>query len=323
MNRMIDIYGHIGLPRFTTAESFLRLMDQHGVEQALLSTAQFCPDLFALARAVSLAPHRFRALGLPLGPGRAEIRLSVDAQLRAGFSGIRIMAKAAQEDPELLEIIGRHGKLALVVAFESWAPYAEQLADFLDRYPRSLIIGGHFAGPSDPALLDRGGSMAKLFDHERFVVAFTRQGLMDPTVLLPWARALVERLGWRRMLWGSEWPVALWRDESYADTMRFVDQFQPTAAERELFFHENARRLIFSHEGSRAIAADASFDLMPYKVPSVIQLFPNALQVPEPLHQQVMQAYLDDPRYGSWRYSDFVQWLLERGLKTAAGGGGK
>ena len=323
MNRVIDIYGHIGLPRFTTAESFLRVMDDNGVGQALLSTAQFCPDLFELARAVSLAPQRLRALGLPLGPSRTEIRVSVEAQLREGFSGIRLMARAAQEDPELLEIIGRQGRFALVVAFEPWQPFAEQLVDFLDRYPESFIIGGHFAGPCDPALLERSAAMARLFDHQRFVVAFTRQGLMDPAVLLPWARALVERLGWRRILWGSEWPVALWRDERYVDTMRFVDQFEPTAAERELFFHDNAHRLIFAREGPREIVADASFDLMPHKVPSVIQLFPKALQLPEPLHQQVMTAYLDDARYGSWRYSDFVRWLVERGLQAATAPGDK
>ncbi len=316
MKMLIDVYGHIGLPRFTTAEAFLALMTEHGVEHTLLSTAQFCPDLFELARAVSIAPHRFKALGLPLGPDRATIRNSVESQLSAGFSGIRIMAKAALDDPELLEIVGRHKKFALVVGFEPWVPYCEMLADFLDWYPDSFLIGGHFAGPCDPSLLVSEPSMARLFGHQRFAVALTRQGLMDSALLLPWTRALVRHVGWHRLLWGSEWPVALWRDESYADTIHFIDQFEPSETERALFFHDNAKRLIFAGESSSVITTDPAFDLMQHKVQSVIQLFPKALQLPEDLHQQVMTAYLATGRANEVRYSKFVQMLIESGLLT-------
>lgn len=318
MNLRIDAYGHIGLPRFTSAEAFLALMDRHGVERTLLSTAQFCPDLMELARAVSLAPTRFQALGLPLGTDRTAVRHSIEAQLQAGFCGIRIAAAQAQEDPELLEIIGRHGKFALIVAFEPWSPYAPLLVDFLDRYPRSFIIGGHFAGPGDPLLLTRDARMARLFEHERFVVAFTRQGLFAPAVLDPWARALVDCMGWNRILWGSEWPVALWRDESYADTMRFVDRFNPTEAQRHRFFYQNARDLIFSSTPATHIAASAQYDLMPHKVPSDIHLFPGGLHLPEPLHQRVATAYLQSPERDTMRYSAFVNDLIDAGLRAGA-----
>jgi predicted TIM-barrel fold metal-dependent hydrolase len=318
MTSRIDVYGHIGLPRFTSAEAFLALMDRHGVERTLLSTAQFCPDLMELARAVSLAPTRFQALGLPLGTDRAAVRRSVEAQLQAGFCGIRIAAAVAQDDPELLEIIGRHGKFALVVAFEPWSPHASLLVDFLDRYPRSFVIGGHFAGPGDPLLLTRDAGMARLFGHTRFVVAFTRQGLFAPAVLDPWARALVDCMGWNRILWGSEWPVALWRDESYADTMRYVDRFHPTDAQRHRFFYQNAKDLVFGATPATHIAASAQYDLMPHKVPSDIHLFPGGLHLPEPLHQRVATAYLQSPHRETMPYSAFVNELLDAGLRADA-----
>lgn len=316
--KKIDIYGHIGLPRFTTVDAFVRMMDRHNVEQTLLSTAQFCPDVLALSRAIVSHPQRLRAVGLPLGPDRDQVRASVQAQLDAGFSGIRIHARAAQEDPELLEIVGRQGRFALVVAFEPWTPYCEQLADFLDRYPQSVVIGGHFAGPCDPGLLDTEPVMRRLFGHDRFAVAFTRQGHFDLALLLPWTRALIAKLGWRRVLWGSEWPVAAWRDESYRETTSFIDQFAPDEDARHAFFYGNAMRLVFSRPAPPTRLLEPQWDLMPHKVPSVIPLFPRSLPVPETLHQRLLQAYLDAGD-GAGRYSEFVVAAIERGLAARVG----
>lgn len=318
----IDIYGHIGLPRFTTAEAFLRMMDRHGVAHTLLSTAQFCPDVLELSRAIVRWPDRFRAVGLPLGPDREAVRAGVRAQLEAGFCGIRLHARAAQEDPELLEIVGRAGALALVVCFDDWAPHCAQLADFLDRYPRSAMIGGHFAGPTDPGALD-DPRMKRLFGHERFHVAFTRQGQFDQALLVPWARALIATVGWQRLLWGSEWPVALWRDERYEDTFGFIEQFAPGAEERQSFFHDNAMRLLFARPAPAARPLEARWDLMPYKVPSVIAAFPHTLPIPEPLHQRLQQAWLAEGEPRGTRYSEFVVRLLDAGLQAQHGAKGE
>lgn len=313
--KKIDIYGHIGLPRFTTAEEFLKKMDAHDVEQTLLSTAQFCPDILELSRAIVTYPDRFRAVGLPLGSDRQSIRTSVKAQLDSGFSGIRIHARAAHDDPELLDIVGREGKFALVVAFEAWTPYGNLLADFLDRYPDSFIIGGHFAGPGDARLLEEP-SLNRLFGHERFTVAFTRQGHFDPAVLLPWAGALIRKLGWQRILWGSEWPVAIWRDESYAQTLNFIDQFQPDLESRQAFFYGNAKRLFFAGPATETRLLAQMWDLMPHKVRSEISLFPKSLSLPEELHQQVQQAYFSSVDNGTLRYSEYIVSLIKEGLSA-------
>jgi len=51
----------VALPRFMSADEFLRVMDDNGVEKAHICTAETCPDLAELSRAATaqlLALHR-------------------------------------------------------------------------------------------------------------------------------------------------------------------------------------------------------------------------------------------------------------------------
>src|ERR1035441_5548091 len=63
---------------------------------------------------------------------------------------------------------------------------------------------------------------------------FSRQGYMDPVSLKVWTQAVVKVAGWERLLYGSEFPVALWRDETLRSTQTWIDTagLAPTAAER-------------------------------------------------------------------------------------------
>ncbi len=312
---MIDIYGHIGLPRFGSAEEFLAQMDANGVQQALLSTAQFCPDILELARAGRTYPERFRIVGLPVGPDNDTRCRVVSRQLEGGFSGVRIPAAEALDNPRLLDVVGSAGAFLIVVGFEPWLRFRHALAGFLDRYPGSFILGGHFAGVADPALIRPGGQLHALYTHPRFHVAFSRQGLMDAKALEPWANALVEVVGWKRLLWGSEWPVALWRNESYADTMRFVDRYQLTPEERGDFFAANARRLLFGKTAPTVHAFTQEDDVMGFKSPGRISLLPHAMDFSETQHLALMRAFLALPDRGTTTYREFLQGLLMRGLE--------
>lgn len=316
---MIDIYGHIGLPRFGNAESFLAQMDANGVEQALLSTAQFCPDVLELARAASQYPERFRIVGLPVGPGSAMRCQIVSNQLQGGFSGIRIPATESLDNPELMDIVGRAGAFLIVVGFEPWVRFSDALLGFLDRYPDCFIIGGHFAGVADPSLIRPDGELHSLYTHPRFHVAFTRHGLMDIQKLAPWADALVEVVGWKRLLWGSEWPVALWRNESYADTMRVVDRFHLSPEQLNDFFAENARRLVFGKPSPVVRQFTQADDVMMYKAPGRISLLPHGLDISEAQHLQLMHAFFKSQAHLSKTYRDFVQETLMRGLESLHG----
>jgi predicted TIM-barrel fold metal-dependent hydrolase len=141
-----------------------------------------------------------------------------------------------RSDPSLLEIIGKAGGFPVILGFQPGTPVSSIVADFLDQFPNTFVLGAHFGGPLSPRILDHDQGIKRLFDHPRFNVLFTRQGLIDPAVLEPWARVLIDRLGWNRILWGSEWPVALWRDEMYESTKSYIDLFDPSSTERRLFF---------------------------------------------------------------------------------------
>ena len=200
-------------------------------------------------------------------------------------------------------MVGEHG---LRVA-------AELLADFLAADPRRIVLAGHFAGPAEPTLIDEDDDVARLFAEPGFHVAFTRHGALAQLPLDAWARAIVARIGWSRVLWGSEWPVALWRDETYRSTLDWALRLGPSAADLAAFRSGNARRLLFARPLSpRPLAAE--WDLMGLRRQADVWLFPPSLDVSEERHRPIMLAY--DAWGGERRglYSEFVLQMVERGI---------
>jgi len=313
---IIDAYAHVSLPRFLSIDDCLRLMDRHGVEAAVLSTAETCPDVQALSRAIVSYPDRFRALGMPTGETSARVRDAIRAQLDCGFSGIRLPAALIAGDPGLLDLIGAAGAIALVVGQTGLVQAAGPVADFLDRYPECAAIAGHFGGPAEPALLDTDPAVGRLFDHPRLLVAFTRHGALGHLPLEAWAGAVVRRVGWDRLIWGSEWPVALWRNESYRSTLDWALRFGPDAAQLAAFRGGNARRLFFSHP-SAASPIGAEWDLLKLRRHADVWLFPPSLDLSEERHRRLMLAYEAWGGEHRGRYSEFFLDLAERGLLAA------
>jgi predicted TIM-barrel fold metal-dependent hydrolase len=310
---IIDAYAHVALPRFLSLDDQLRLMDREGVEAALLSTAETCPDLREISRALVAHPDRFRAVGMPLGRSPAHLRDAIRAQLDSGFSGIRLPAAFIAVNPDLLDLLGAAGAFPLVVGEQGLRVAAGLLADFLDHAPGRFVLAGHFAGPADPALLGTDPALARLFDHPGFHVAFTRHGALGHLPLEAWARAVVGRIGWPRVLWGSEWPVALWRDETYRSTLDWALRLNPSAADMQAMRYDNARRLLFA----RPMAAQplgAEWDLMALRREADVWLFPPSLNLPEQRHRPLMLAYEAWGGERRGRYSEFVLQMAERGI---------
>jgi hypothetical protein len=315
---IIDAYAHVSLPRFLSLEDLLRLMDREGVEAALLSTADTCPDVRELSRALTAHPDRFRVVGMPLGRSPAHIRDAIRAQLDSGFSGIRLPAAFIAANPDVLDLLGAAGAFPLVVGEQGLRAAAGPIADFLDGSPGRFALGGHFAGPADPSLLDTDAGVGRLFSHTGFHVAFTRHGALGHLPVESWAAAVVRRIGWERVLWGSEWPVALWRDETYRSTRDWVLRLQPSDAELQAFMYDNARRLLFATAISPARIGE-EWDLMTYRRVADVWLFPPSLDVSEERHRPVMLAY---EAWGGERrglYSAFVLEMAERGIAAAPG----
>ncbi len=110
---IIDAYAHVGLPRFQTAEDYWAHAAPAGVTRAVFSAFDASPDLERLLDLVRSVPDRVRALGVPVGEG-GERATSVRAQLRAGFTGIRVADRDLAASEGVLEAIGDEGGLAVV-----------------------------------------------------------------------------------------------------------------------------------------------------------------------------------------------------------------
>src|SRR3954471_19627575 len=128
--KLIDAYAHVVLPRYLSAEEFLWVMDENDVDAAIISGAATCPDIMEISRAIVTWPNRFRAVGMPLGRDEQEIRDAVQAQMEAGFLGIRMPAAIVVQMPHLLDIIGEAHGVVFVMGPDVFGPAAPLLCNF-------------------------------------------------------------------------------------------------------------------------------------------------------------------------------------------------
>jgi len=271
--RMNDGYSHIGLPRFQTAENALAAMDANGVGKALVCPFETCPDLKEVHRAYTIAPDRFRIFGLALGQDRSEIETGLHAQFDAGFEGMRLTLEKIAEAPYVLDVIAERKGIPLIVGHQGGlAPEAERLITFLDAHPDSIIVSPHMAAPTSPEIFKTAPAVRALFGHPRFHVVMSRQTLFEAPIMTAWGRALIEHVGWSRLLWGSEAPVLYWRDETLEAAGAWIEQFAPTQEQLADFRWRNAERIVFARP-ARAPA--------PLKLP--YEPFDFALDRPAPM----------------------------------------
>jgi hypothetical protein len=313
--KIIDAWGHVSLPRFLSAEEYLAILDANNAEAGIAGTAATCPDLLELSRAAVQYGSRLRSIGMPMGRSAQERTGCITAQMECGFAGIRLQTDLVVREPRLLDIVGKAGGVPYLEGNEGYKIAAPALVEFLQRYPEASVCGTHFAGPTDPVIFSKDAGVERLFRHPRFFVIFSRQGYMDPEPLRAWTRALVELTGWDRVLYGSEFPVALWRDETFRSTQGWIDAagLKPTPAERAKFFHGNAHKLFFA-KSRPARLIDAKWSRTDWKTDSPVWLFQKrnpGVDLPEEVHRKILRAYLakgGDAKAGSYR--DFVTQLF-------------
>lgn len=302
---LIDAYQHLGLPRFQSLADALAAMDRASIARALVCPVETCPDLVRVHQALTAAPERFLGLGIPLGRDRAETEALVAAQLRAGFAGLRLSGADVRDSPWLLDRIGEARGIALVCGGDAaLADGAWPLLRFLEEYPQALAIGGHFAGPTDPAIFGARSAVAELFAHERFFVVFSRQSLFEPATLHAWARELIDRVGWQRIMWGSEAPVLYWRDESLAGAASWIERFNPTDGQRSAFLGGTAQRVLFDRPRPESAGLVLPVDPLELTVIRPSALWPHGLDLEAGLTGRLVHA-----------------WLNERGRQGGAPGG--
>lgn len=308
--QVIDAYAHVGLPRFQSVADYRGVMSRSGIDAAVLCSFDSSPDLAGIHAAFSQRPEVFRGLGVPLGNDRMEIEAAARALLAAGFSGLRLSDADVIERPWLLDILAEERRIAIVCGQASSPECAAILVGSLERNPNAIIIGGHFAGPTDPKTL-QDGPVAHLFAHPRFSVVFSRQGGFQPATIRAWAEAVVARTGWKRVMWGSEAPVLFWRNETIADAVGWIDQLAPSPEERADFYVENTRRLYFSQPVELAPLR------MPFEPWERARSFPatvwaNGLPIEQSVAGRLVHAWLASGGQGT--LGNYAEAVLDRAL---------
>jgi hypothetical protein len=254
---IVDAYAHVGLPRFISAEDYRDLMTAARIDAAVLVAFGACADLGRIHAAASARPDEFRAIGVPLGRDRSEVESFLSAQLTAGFAGIRVEPRHIRDQPWILDLVWRHDGLVYAVGDLSAEADAAALLRALDSGERRLVVAPHMAGCGRGRAEEPRGAWDELLGHERFAVIMSRQGAYPAAVAASWAEILVARVGWRRLLWGSEVPVLFWRDESVSDALHWYDRLTLDADQRAALLTGNATRLLF----------DRPADIRPLRLP--------------------------------------------------------
>ena len=317
ISKKIDSYAHIGLPRFVTVEEMLEAMDENGISQAVVAGADTCPDLGEVSRAIVEHGDRFRAVGVPLGNSVEEIGESIEHQAACGFLGIRIFDRMIAAHPTLLRLIGELGLIPWVVGGPALMPAAKLLVEYLEADLDHQVVAPHFAGAADPSWLDSPGPVGDLFDHPRFRVIFSRHGAYDPQYLQPWAEKLVNRLGWERILYGSEFPVCVWRNESYANTQEWVKKLQApfSLTQQDAFYGANAAQIFWDRPVQAARLVDAKYHPDHWPTPDNVPLFPQqGIEVPVELQRKLLAHYLASGKGEKMDYRTYVTQVLRENL---------
>lgn len=289
---MIDAYAHPLLPRFMAPEAYLALLAEQGISAGVAATAESCPDLGTLADLAAAEPERLRAVGLQRGATPAAIAEACAAQIDAGMCGIRMPAAVIATSPAALQAIGERG--GLLFPHGDLNSITTTLVQWLNQYPDSAVLAQHFAGAPSPEHCR--GALAALLGHDRCLVIASRHSAYDQTELLASITALRELVPVSRWLWGSEYPVCLWRDETLADTQTWLQRngWAMTDADQQAMFHDNAQRVLFDRRWTVRQALPTALRAIDERVDVPVWLLPpSGLEISEASWARLMQRYLD------------------------------
>lgn len=254
--RYIDAYCHLGRPRFGTAEDAIALFDQWGIKKGVFVLGPEVPDYQTLFDALSNYGDRVRGIGIPFGETTEQIRQSVTLQLQAGVLGLRVQKPDLLTSPDVLSPLGEQGRWLYAIGFINRPDLGRHLLQWLTDYPQARLAAPHFLRPY--LLFDRQtnideGLLCDLLTHPRFYPIFSRHGgagsqqAYPHTDLRPWVEQVIALTGLERIMWGSEYPVYYWRDETMGACQDWLQALDLGLGEAQLgaFWGGNAQRLIF------------------------------------------------------------------------------
>jgi predicted TIM-barrel fold metal-dependent hydrolase len=320
---MIDAYCHVGLPRFGTAEDALHILAQSQVRRAVFVLGPAVPDYAVLFAALHDYPQRVRGVGIPFGVTLDQNMESVDFQIAGGVLGLRIQEPELLTHAPLLDRLGQAGRWIYAIDIAAQAPALRALLAWLDRYPDARLAAPHFL--STRPLFPGGAvdeALRPLLAHPHFYPIFSRQGGLDSTQpyphadLRPWVEQVIEQVGWDRILWGSEYPVLFWRDETPNGCRDWLAALLPDMRDeqRAAYLGGNAARAIFDAPPPlRTHVTVPEWVEAQFNRTRPVPLFPHGLQLPMTVygrvHRRFAQALRADP---ALTFSRFVAIALDQ-----------
>lgn len=247
---VIDAYGHVGRPRFGRAADLRAVLGTLGIEKTVLAMGPLVPDYAELFSALETFGDRVRGIAIPFGRTMAQNEETVALQLRAGVMGVRIQEPELMQSPAVLDAIGAAGRWIYGISLIGKPEVVRSLLAWLERYPTVRLGMPHFL---DIDLGKMDGTLTELLAHPRVYPIFSRQGNMGsrepyPHVdFRPWVERVIELAGWDRIMWGSEYPVLYWRNETPAQCRDWLGALLPDATPDQLagYLGGNAQRAIF------------------------------------------------------------------------------
>jgi predicted TIM-barrel fold metal-dependent hydrolase len=244
-----------------TAEDYLKQLDAHGVHFGVIAGisiyGQYNDYMIEALR-------RHRRLRGTVNVDPATDRYTLERMKADGVVGVRLQLSRRRELPDLN---GETWKLLLRrVADLDWHVHLALEGPLMPRVLPALAASGarivldHFAHPDAAQGLDgegfqavlrsvaRGRTWVKMSAGYRLTWEARGNGRPDPAAL-DLARAAAERLlreaGPERLVWGSDCPFVGHESITYADSLRWFEEWVPSAAARRRMT-DTALRLYFA-----------------------------------------------------------------------------
>ncbi|TBL79102.1 amidohydrolase family protein [Paenibacillus thalictri] len=314
---VIDAYAHIGLPRFGSADDAIRHMDTHGIDRSVVTLGPKVPDIASLLQAIRQFPDRLRGIGIPFGATSEERQQLVQIQLDGGAIGIRLDKREALDNPGVLELIGERGRWAYGIDPCHNGRTARVYVEWLNRYPQARLAAPHFlkAGFDPDDVQQAGPEIRELLRHERFYGILSRHGAMGSKMVyphrdfVPWLRFIMEHMDAKRLLWGSEYPVLYWRNETVDEALEWLRHALPelSADTFHAYCGANAAVLFADMPASSPDTAIPVWVAEQFEYNRPVPLFPRGLDMPVHVYAPLMEQYLLHKQTDSQlRFADFV-----------------
>ena len=250
---MIDAYLHLGGPRFGSAELALREMDRHGIDRGILVLSPTSADFAAVRAARKLRGVRVRMVGNPYGETDAERSELIAWQIALGITALRLMPHDVAANQKGLELMGEAGRWLFAINPYDHPEVLESLLAWLEKYPSGRIAMPHCLKPIPFDQLPAPETFRKFLAHPRVFPILSRQGgtgtkeSYPHADLRPWVDDVFETAGAEKILWASEYPVLIYRDETLTQAIDWIRELIPELSDSDYkaFTEGNAARIFF------------------------------------------------------------------------------